>query len=194
MNDFLSKDYSIPTESNYMRFIQGENMFRVLSSAIVGMEYWITDPENPKKRVPVRKHMGVNIPMDVLEENPKSGNVDMPKHFWAFVVYNYQDKRVQILEITQKGIQKGIIALTKSVKWGSPQEYDINVTRDGEGLDTEYSVMPQPKEKLDEGILQLYKDMNINLEALFDGKDPFKSEGMSDTELDEIDKAITKGE
>lgn len=190
MNDFFDKDYSIPTESNYMRFIQGENMFRALSSPIVGMEYWITDPENKKKRIPVRKHMGEIIPIDVLEENPKSGNLDAPKHFWAFVVYNYQDKRVQILEITQKGIQKAILALTKSKGWGSPKDYDICVTREGEGLETEYQVMPQPKSKLDEGILRLYKDMKIDLDQLFTGGDPFKAEKLTEQDLEEMAKKI----
>lgn len=193
MNDFLDENYTIPTESNYMRFIQGENQFRVLSSAIVGMEYWITDPENKKKRTPVRKHMGEIIPIDVLEENPKSGNLDAPKHFWALCVYNYQDKRVQILEITQKGIQKAILALTKSKGWGSPKDYDIIVTREGEGLDTEYQVMPQPKSKLDEGVAQLYKDMEIDLDALFTGDDPFAGEKVDVDEIDEKLKVFTKG-
>lgn len=190
MTDFLDKDYSIPTESNYMRFIQGDNMFRALSSPIVGMEYWITDPEDKKKRMPVRKHMGVNIPTEDLEENPKTHKVDMPKHFWALVIYNYQDKRVQILEITQKGIQKGILALTKSKGWGSPKDYDINVIREGEGMDTEYQVQPQPKTELDEGIIQLYKDMDIKLEVLFESGDPFKSGKITDEELQEIARKV----
>jgi len=190
MSDFLSSDYSIPTESNYMKYVQGDNLLRVLSSPIVGMEYWITDPEDKKKRLPVRKHMGVNIPVGDLEENPKTGKVDMPKHFWALCVYNYQDKRVQILEITQKGIQKAILGLTKSKGWGSPKDYDIVINREGEGMDTEYMVTPQPKEKLDEGIVQLYKDMNIKLEVLFNGGDPFKADKITDEELEEIAKAV----
>ena len=185
---FFDEGYTIPTESNYMKFVQGENLFRALSSPIVGMEYWITDPEDKKKRLPVRKHMGVNIPVSDLEENPKTHKVDMPKHFWAFVVYNYQDKRIQILEITQKGIQKDILALTKNPKWGTPKDFDIMVIRTGEGLDTDYSTQAQPKEKLDEGITQLYKDMNINLDLLFSGEDPFAGEKVSDEDMDKIAK------
>ncbi len=192
MNDFLDDNYTIPTESNYMRFIQGENQFRVLSSAIVGMEYWVTNPEDKKKRMPKRKHIGENIPMEEIEINPKTGKDDLPKHFWAFVVYNYADKRIQILEITQKGIQKAILALTKSKAWGSPKDFDLIVTREGEGRDTEYSVMPQPKSKLDEGVVQLYKDMEIDLDALFTGDDPFAGEKVDVDEIDEKLKVFTK--
>ena len=39
---FLPKNEREPVTSNYMRFEKGENVFRVLSSAIVGMEYWKT--------------------------------------------------------------------------------------------------------------------------------------------------------
>jgi hypothetical protein len=46
--------------------------------------------------------------------------------------------------------------------------------------------MPAPKEKLDPGITQLYKDMNINLEALFTGDDPFAPAKVSKDELEEV--------
>jgi len=190
MTDFLDKDYSIPTDSNYMKFVQGENRFRILSSPIIGMEYWITDPKDSKKRMPVRKHMGVNIPVSELEENPKTHKVDLPKHFWALSVFNYQDKRVQILEITQKGIQKAVLALTKSKGWGSPKDYDLVVSREGEGMDTEYMVMPQPKADVEDGILTLYKDMGIDLDQLFVGGDPFKPETITEEDMDKIARKV----
>jgi len=100
---------------------------------------------------------------------------DEPKHFWAFVVWNYKDEKVQILEVTQKGIMKAIRNLVNDEDWGDPKNYDLVVTREGEGLETEYSVNPKPKTELDKGIQVFYKDLNINLEALFDGDDPFST-------------------
>jgi hypothetical protein len=183
---FLDPSEKEPVTSNYMRFNPGENTFRVLSSAITGMEYWKTKIVDGKSvRGPVRVKPDVNIPTDELELNER-GQLDMPKYFWAFVVWNRDAERIQILEITQKKVQRAIRALTASKSWGDPHEYDIIVTKEGEKLETQYSVMPAPKEKLDPGITQLYKDMNINLEALFTGDDPFAPAKVSKDELEEV--------
>ena len=39
---------------------------------------------------------------------------------------------------------------------------------------TKYQVSVNPKASLDTGILKLYQDMQIDLNALFRGDDPFK--------------------
>lgn len=88
-------------------------------------------------------------------------------------VWNYESKQIQILEVTQKGIQKTIATLAKNTKWGTPVNFDILIEKTGEGLDTEYSVTPEPKEPLEESIKKAFADANINLEALYDGGDPF---------------------
>ena len=169
MTNFLPDNYEIPeSPSAYMKFVEGENTFRVLSSAIVGFEYWRLDSEGKKK--PVRaKEDWKEIPADCVVQNGKRES----KPFWAFVIFNYSQKRVQILEITQKGIMRAIKALAKNEKWGDPKTFDISINRVGEGLETEYSVMPNPHSPLDPSITKQHEDMNINLEALFDGSDPF---------------------
>ena len=40
-NGFLPSGYK--EVSNYMKFVDGENRFRILSPAIVGWEYWNED-------------------------------------------------------------------------------------------------------------------------------------------------------
>ena len=173
-----------------MDFEQGDNTFRVLSSAIIGMEYWIANPEDNKKRMPVRKHMDEKIQIDDLQIDPKTGELDMPKYFWTFVVYNYNAEKIQILHITQATIRKPIKALIKNKKWGSPKDYDIVVTKEGEGIETRYpSVVPNPKEKLDPKIVESYKAMSINLNALYDGNDPFK-DGRGEKMAEEVAKKI----
>jgi hypothetical protein len=140
---FLPEDYKgVPDTSNYMRFEDGRNRFRILGSAIVGMEYWKTVD---KKRTPFRIRMNESVDQSVLEVNPKTGKPDQPKHFWAFVVYNCVAEKIQILEITQKTVMNGIKALIDSEDWGDPKEYDIMVTKEGKELETNYSVMPSPK-------------------------------------------------
>jgi len=160
--DFLPKSYEVPeSPSNYMRFDQGDNKFRVLSSAIVGFEYFNKDNK------PVRqKESFSEIPSDIKQ----GGKV---KHFWAFVVYNYQAKMVQILELTQKSIMEFIKKNVDNPKWGDPKGYDIIVTREGEGLETSYVTTLEPHSPVSDEIVNSFMGKEVKLEALYEGKDPF---------------------
>jgi hypothetical protein len=163
--EFLPTGYEVPASpSNYMKFVEGENTFRVLSSAIVGYVYF------NKENKPTRSRT-------TFEETPddikKDGKV---KPFWAFTVWNYETKQIQILEVTQKGIMQSIKALVDNKKWGNPKGYDITITRTGEGLDTEYSTMPNPHSEMSDDIKTAFVSKPVNLEALYEGKDPFVTE------------------
>ena len=166
---FPTEDYKIPTVSNYMKFQEGENTFRVLSSAIIGYEYFNQDNKPVKSREPFDE-----MPADIK----KDGRIN---HFWAFVVWNYEAKRIQILELTQKGIMKVMQSYIKNPKWGNPREYDFIVSRTGSGLDTEYTTAVNPKSELSQEVEDKYNKMTINLDALFTGKDPFGKSEKGDT-------------
>lgn len=166
MNDFLPTGYEVPASpSNYMRLQDGENTFRVMSSAIVGFEYWNVEGK------PVRLQEFPDVPL-ADQRTEKDGSKKI-KPFWAFVVWNYQTKQIQILELTQKSIMTAVKAIVDNPKWGNPKGYDITVTRQGEGLDTEYSTMPNPHSQVDVEATLAMKGKTVNLEALFTGQDPF---------------------
>jgi hypothetical protein len=188
---FLPDNYKEEV-GNYHKFQSGDNNFRILSSAIVGNEYWKTTigEDGKEVRKPIRKHLNETIPMSDIGVD-KNGEPEKIKRFWAFVIWNRDYDKIQIMEITQGGIQKALYALTKSPKWGDIKGYDITVTKTGEKLNTEYSVMPNPKEDIDPGIVQLYKDMNINLDAMFSGDDPFVSDKTSKI-ADEVFEGLNK--
>ena len=196
MSDFFKKDeqYEVPSTSNYMKFEDGDNRFRILGSfhddtAIRGTVYWTT---TDGKRKPVRLPMGTAVPVDELELN-KFGEVDVPRHFWAVPVYNYQEKRVQILELTQKTIINYIKKQAENPKWGNPRDYDFIVTRSKEGERTVYTVTNDPKEPLDGAILKQYRDMNIVITRLFTGDDPFApGDALSDELVEAVDKGLSK--
>lgn len=178
-NGFIESDYKVPTTSGYFKFQEGENRFRILGSfldktAIRGVEYWTTDDGGNRR--PNRLPEGTPVPAEELEENPQTGEVEMPKYFWAMPVWNYAEKRVQILELTQKTIIKAIRDLAGNAKWGNPIEYDICVTRSKEGGKTTYSVMPEPKEQIAQEIIDAYAKTPIRIEALFEGSDPFQAD------------------
>ena len=168
MNDFFqNKDYKIPTSSNYMKFEEGDNNFRILSSAIVGYEYWTNANKPVRSREPFD-----DVPNDIKLD--KEGNFRI-NHFWAFVVWNYEAKKVQILELTQKGIMKAIKKYIDNPKWGNPKTFDITVSRTGAGFDTDYQTTPNPHSEVPPEALEQYAKKKVNLEALYDGEDPFTS-------------------
>lgn len=175
MNDFLPAGYEVPKKSgSYMKFEDGINRIRILSSPIVGYEYWNEDSKGVRK--PIRKRMNEQLIMSEIQEPDKI------KHFWAMPVWNYQDKKVQILEITQKSIQTELKRLAKDEDWGSPFNYDVVIDKTGDKLETRYSVQPKPAKPLDKEITDIFKATKINLEALFTGGDPFKSEDASSSD------------
>lgn len=176
----FEKDYKIPSKSNYTKWSQGENTIRILSNPIKGYEWWIDGKTSDGKeiRMPKRTPMDVEIP---LEQVPDPEAI---KHFWAFIVWNYDENMLQIMEITQKGIQKAILSLDRSKGWGDPKNYDLSITKEGEGMETKYFVNPLPPKTLDKSIKEKYEASSIKLEALFKGEDPFK--GKEDVDPDDI--------
>lgn len=182
-NGFLPDGYSVPSATDkYMKLKPGENKFRILSAPILGWEYWIDTPEGGRK--PLRK------PLDKPFNQDEADDPEKIKQFWAMVVWNYQEKKIQILEVTQRGIQKNLETLSRDEDWGSPvQKYDLVITRAGEDLNTKYEVFPKPAKALDTVILNEYKEMNINLNALYAGEDPFASE--EEIDMDEVEKALS---
>lgn len=113
MDTFLPEGTSIPTgQSNYMKLSEPENKFRVLGSAITGFELWV-------KGKPIRNKSKDAFTPEQLENadiNKFTGKKKIPQYFWAFPVYNYQTKNIEILELTQVTIMRGIDDYLKDVK------------------------------------------------------------------------------
>ena len=172
MTDFLPDGYKTPEmPSNYMDLEVGKNAFRILSSAIVGYKWWVDTDEGGRK--PIRVRTAEKVPTDVKNTTDRE---DKAKHFWAFTVYNYKTKTIQVLELKQQTIMRAIEALVKNVKWGNPKKYDIIIEKVKTGAkdwDVEYNVIPEPHTLLDAGIAELAKQIPVHLNALYKGEDPF---------------------
>jgi len=168
---WLPEDYELPErESKYMKLVKGTNRFRIMGRPITGYEWWTEDEDG---RHPNRFRTKGDLPKDAISE---------AKHFWAFVVWNVDEETFQILQITQKTIQKAIRSLAADTDWGNPTGYDIVIERTGEDLKTEYAVNPKPAKKLPKEVTDGYKDFACNLEALYDSGDPFTVEETEDKE------------
>lgn len=162
---FLPEGYEAPrANSNYMKLEKGENRFRILSKPIIGWEDW-TPEKKPIRFMPNEK-----------PEKPIDPNRPV-KHFWAMIVFNWFKNEIQILHITQRSIQTSIEQLAKDKDWGNPFNYDLKITRDGDGMETEYTVNPVPHKPVGEEVLRAFADKPIYLPALFQGADPFINHG-----------------
>jgi hypothetical protein len=175
---FLPIGTKLPDTSKYMKFKEGQNRFRALGEAIIGTEYWVEDEEGNRK--PIRVPINTFIPMEKVSVN-KYGKKQV-NFFMAFPVYNYASDSVQILEITQRTVQEGIMGLYNNPEWGDLTEYDVIVTQAKKGDRTIYpSIQANPKKKLDENIKELWANTYINLNKLFDGGDPFNKDESVDS-------------
>ncbi len=138
---FLPKEYKVPSNGDARQWFKpetGVTTVRILGNCITGTEYW-------DDRTPVR----------VMDEKEVPEHIDDAKHFWMVPVV--VDGEINIWTITQKSIQSQIFELMQSKKWGDPQNYDLDVKREGSGLQTRYTVTPNPKEDLDTGLANRYK-------------------------------------
>lgn len=166
---FLPSGYTFTPSSgsgdrNYLRLQQGKNKVRILSDAVVGFVYWTFD----NKPVRTRQHPG--NPSDI--RMGKDGKPERVKEFWAIIVWDYANSQVAIWELTQASIKSSIIALIEDEDWGDPKQYDLNITKSGSGLDTEYAVNPAPVKPLPETILEAYTGAEIDLQTLFSDRPP----------------------
>jgi len=169
---FFEQGYDVPKTSKggYMKFLKGDNTFRILAKPVVGWENWSGGK-------PVRFRMSDTLPPASDFDNDKH------KHFWGLVVYNYRDNAVNILQLTQTSVQNEIMALAKDSDWGDPMSYDIKVTRTGDGLSTEYTVSPKPHKAISKEVKEAAKTVPVNLDALFTSENPFKCEEVKADDL-----------
>lgn len=169
MDNFLPKNYEAPVTggNNYYKLKEGANKFRVLSNAIVG---WLDWEQQGDKKVPIR-----------TKHQPDSKTA---RHFWAFVIYDYADGEIKIMEITQASIREDMMNYIKSEDWGSPLNYDITINRTGKELDTKYSLTVSPIKPISEDIKYAHMKKQVDLQQLFVNGDPFKGGTHDDEEED----------
>jgi len=174
----LPKDVTIPSSSQFMKFKEGQNKFRILSDVTTGWEGW-------KDKKPFR-HEGdtCKIKPEQVDTN-KFGNPAI-SYFWAMAVYNYQEKKVQVLEITQKSIMEQLYSYEQNDEWGDLKNYDVSVNRKEESNKTKYTVQAIPPKPLATDIAQAYKESDVDIKKLFDGEYPMPIETDSDESLSDI--------
>jgi hypothetical protein len=174
MGGFIPPETVIPAgKSLYTKFKSGDNRIRIVGQAIIGWELWV---EGKPVRRKGSKPEFTEEELANADINKFTGKQKVPAYFWAFPIYNYDTKEVEVLEVTQKKVLKGIEGWLNDEDYGKdPKLYDLVVNRDDETDPVDYSVRAKPPKPLDEGI-QAYVDerlKDIDVSALFKGDDPF---------------------
>lgn len=166
----IPKNTVIPKSSGQFAKLQdGQNRFRVLSDVVRGWEGW-------KDKKPFR-HEG-----DVCKIKPEEVDLNQNgspniNYFWAMVVWNYTEKKVQVLTVTQKTIMGALFQLEENTEdFGDLKNYDIIINKTKVGDKTTYNVQGTPAKPLAENIITDYEESKVDLSKLFDGKYPMDDE------------------
>ncbi len=151
-----------PKAGSYFKPLKGkQNRVRIIcDKPLVGHVQWTSEKK------PLRWKLGDTRPEADYAEGTK------PRIFIACAVWNYEERTTQVWEITQKTLQESLDALTRDSDFGHPANYDLKITRKGEGMDTTYSMVPMPGEQ-NEDVVNAIAELRVNLDALLNGEDPF---------------------
>lgn len=174
------EEYELPImESKYVKFDEGENRYRVLSRRITGWLYF----NHQGKPVRVRKKE--DIVFSDIGDNKNGWGKSNPAHFWSFVVRDYKNKRISILELRQIGILQAFDAQLREDWYEDPTTYDIKILRKWVGLDTKYTFSVGKVSSIPSEIAEAFAGTPIDLDRLYEWGDPY---AVSSTEVNEFDR------
>ena len=167
----LPEDYSLPKSSwnwAYTKLKNGDTKLRILTKPTIWWEYF---DENNK---PHRQ-------IEPFKETPNIQEWRKQKQFRATCVWNYDENRLEIWEITQAKIKEALFNLNADPDFWDLKWYDIKINKTGEKLDTVYQVKPLSKAEFKPSDMGDYKNvkeitlraMSINVDALLSWWDPF---------------------
>jgi hypothetical protein len=164
----LPKNVTIPKTSQFAKIQTGKNKFRILSDIVTGFEGW-------KDKKPFRHEGDTCMIKDNQVDLNQSGRPNI-NYFWAMAVWNYADKMVQVLQITQKTIMNPLYSLEQNEDWGDLKNYDIEITKSKDGDKTTYAILGIPPKPLSEEIVKAYEESDVDLKKLFAGEYPMPVE------------------
>lgn len=144
--------------------IDGELRVRFFGEGISGFEAWTDDNK------PIRwESKPESLPSNIRQQE----GYQTLKRFLAGIVYDYSSNSFKILQITQKTLMEQLFKYIKDEDYGQPVNYDIKISRTGEGKKTEYTLVPAPPKSPTKEVAAAFEALHCNLPALFDGDDPF---------------------
>jgi len=144
--------------------IKGTKRIRFVGPGQTGYLGWTDDG-------PIRfRQMPSEVPESVTPDRKGRRSLSW---FICGVVWDYDEETFKICEISQKSVIKALEGYMSDEDYGDPNGYDLKITRE-EGSDfAKYVVLPTPPSSTAKHIVEGYKSLKWNLDALYDNGDPF---------------------
>ena len=160
----LPINFELPTTNNsYYKLETGKNQLQPVSDFEIGYQYFTDEGKPVKQRTPFEK-----TPTDIGKA--KDGTQNKIQFFIACLVWNPNTGTIELWQVTQKTIIKAIHDLETTKGWENTMDYALNITKTGEGLTTEYSILPsQPTPQTPE-MIEAMKHNTIDIAKWFDGE------------------------
>ncbi|WKN44281.1 hypothetical protein [Tunicatimonas pelagia] len=178
--NFFEQGHEIPEKRNqFMKFAPGKNRLRFVGNPVSGFVFFGkieredgSETIRPFRRTESEGEFSLEEMINRDARIGKDGELEKQKYFVAGLVYNYQKAKLQILEITQKSILKALKSYVDSEEYGHPAGYDLTINKQGDGLNTDYSVVASPPKPLSNEIETLVGETSCDLDKLFAGEYP----------------------
>jgi len=143
-----------------------ETRLRFFGSGLTGYEAWTVD--NKPMRWPLKPE---ELPANIRQKE----GYEPIKRFLAGVVYDYASDDFKILHMTQKTLRDQLMQYYTDEDYGDPTNYDIKISKKGEGIKTEYTLVAAPPKEVKPALQARFDDLECDLTRLFDNEDPFGS-------------------
>jgi hypothetical protein len=165
-NNFFADEWKDNDKPLYTKLPIGTTKLRILSQAKIGWEGWFQSK-------PVRFAHDYNITADeyaTLDKDEYDSAKSKWKQFAVCVVYNYEEDAVQYWQFAQKQIKNQLISLAQDKDYGNLANYDIKVKREGEKMETKYTVTPLPPKSVSDEIKAKVAEMGLDPNQIFTDK------------------------
>ena len=118
---------------------------------------------------------------DYTRRQNRDGTAPEPVKFAiAAPVYNYDTSAVQIMQLSQKSIIRELDGISQMEDYANLLEHDFVLGKEGNGLNTEYSLRPVPRKKGSEkaigGAWTEAQESGFEIGRLLTGENPFKAD------------------
>lgn len=163
---FLPSGYVAPASGGFSKLEIGDNTFRIVTNPVLMWVAW-------ENKVVTRTPYMLN---GVVTQKPTvpAGDNNSVSFTWALGVYNYKTKAVEVLDISQKGLQSAIEGYAGQDAWGHPSKYDIIINKTGTGKETKYSLRVNPPMPVSVDVSAAIADTPLDLnQLLVSGGNPF---------------------
>ena len=167
---FLPSNYVAPASGGFTKLEIGDNTYRIVTNPVF---MWVAWDNKVVTRYPYFLN-GAPSPKPVVA----AGEGNSVNFTWAVGAYNYKTKNVEVLEISQKGLQQALEGYAKQQAWGHPSRYDIIINKSGTGLETKYSLRVNPPLPVTPEVSVAITETPIDLnQLLVNGGNPFLQAG-----------------